>query len=164
MYCKTYQLVQNIQNFSQLKILENINISGHTDNNFNMNLQGVTYCGESKASKLTMQNVPWHQEVLDFCQQLTAGLEGDEYEIACEHEHSNCVLIARTKVNCSRSSIKRLHSQFRVFKTRQVFCVISCGTCYVNPFTKRSVNHLRSCTCTCRRETHVCGIDHKKTL
>ena len=25
--------------------------------------QGVTYCGESKASTLTMQNVPWHEEV-----------------------------------------------------------------------------------------------------
>ena len=26
--------------------------------------QGVTYCGESKASTLTMQNVPWHEEVM----------------------------------------------------------------------------------------------------
>ena len=25
--------------------------------------QGVTYCGESKASTLTMENVPWHEEV-----------------------------------------------------------------------------------------------------
>ena len=28
--------------------------------------QGVTYCGESKASTLTMENVPWHEEVLHF--------------------------------------------------------------------------------------------------
>lgn len=25
--------------------------------------QGVTYCGESKASTLTMENMPWHEEV-----------------------------------------------------------------------------------------------------
>lgn len=25
--------------------------------------QGVTYCGESKASNLTLANVPWHEEV-----------------------------------------------------------------------------------------------------
>ena len=26
--------------------------------------QGVTYCGESKASSLTMENVPWHRQVV----------------------------------------------------------------------------------------------------
>ena len=132
--------------------------------------QGVTYCGESKASTLTMQNVPWHEEVtllklltlptnsdsfdqvgfnnLDCCplnfnclcplillhlhwfsfsgefacpslivwliflncpnvllffpqvigfvQKLTDLLP--DYEIACEHEHSNCLLICHKKV------------------------------------------------------------------
>uniref|UniRef100_A0A3Q2UUY7 tRNA 4-demethylwyosine synthase (AdoMet-dependent) n=1 Tax=Haplochromis burtoni TaxID=8153 RepID=A0A3Q2UUY7_HAPBU len=56
---------------------------------------GVTYCGESSASSLTMANVPWHQEVVTFVQQLADMLP--EYEIACEHEHSNCLLIAHTK-------------------------------------------------------------------
>jgi tRNA wybutosine-synthesizing protein 1 len=27
-------------------------------------IKGVTYCGDSKASNLTMSNVPWHEEVL----------------------------------------------------------------------------------------------------
>ena len=27
------------------------------------NLQGVTYCGDSKASNITMANIPWHEEV-----------------------------------------------------------------------------------------------------
>lgn len=27
-------------------------------------LQGVTFCGDSKASSITMKNVPWHEEVL----------------------------------------------------------------------------------------------------
>uniref|UniRef100_A0A8C6NSI5 S-adenosyl-L-methionine-dependent tRNA 4-demethylwyosine synthase TYW1 n=1 Tax=Nothobranchius furzeri TaxID=105023 RepID=A0A8C6NSI5_NOTFU len=58
-------------------------------------VKGVTYCGESAASSLTMANVPWHQEVVAFVQQLADMLP--RYEIACEHEHSNCLLIAHTK-------------------------------------------------------------------
>ena len=27
-------------------------------------IQGVTYCGESKASNITMANIPWHEEVI----------------------------------------------------------------------------------------------------
>ncbi|KRZ59313.1 tRNA wybutosine-synthesizing protein 1 -like protein [Trichinella nativa] len=54
---------------------------------------GVTYCGDSKDSKITMANVPWHADVVDFVQQLVFQL--DDYEIAAEHEHSNCVLIAK---------------------------------------------------------------------
>ena len=74
-------------------------------------IQGVTYCGESKASNITMANIPWHEEVihvyyhmdmyyniqvLAFVQQLADMLP--DYEMACEHEHSNCVLIAHKKV------------------------------------------------------------------
>ncbi|ELU18799.1 hypothetical protein CAPTEDRAFT_180119 [Capitella teleta] len=58
-------------------------------------IKGVTYCGESKASTLTMQNVPWHQEVVTFVQMLADLLP--DYELASEHEHSNCVLLAHTK-------------------------------------------------------------------
>lgn len=60
-------------------------------------IKGVTYCGTSKANKLTMENVPWHQEVVDFGSQLLTHLADDSYELACEHSHSNCVLIANTK-------------------------------------------------------------------
>ena len=60
--------------------------------------KGVTYCGDSKASNLTMRNVPWHEEVVSFVQQLADLLL--EYEIASEHEHSNCILIAHKKVGC----------------------------------------------------------------
>lgn len=58
--------------------------------------QGVTYCGESKASSLTMSNVPWHEEVVDFVKQLEDRLP--DYELASEHEHSNCLLLAHKKV------------------------------------------------------------------
>lgn len=68
-----------------------------------MCVQGVTYCGESSASSLTMANVPWHQEVVAFVQQLVDMLP--QYEIACEHEHSNCLLIAHTKV---RTQLQRV--------------------------------------------------------
>ena len=43
-----------------------------------------------------MQNVPWHEEVVKFVQQLTDLLP--EYEVASEHEHSNCVLVSHKKV------------------------------------------------------------------
>ncbi|NXN98554.1 TYW1 synthase, partial [Rhinopomastus cyanomelas] len=58
-------------------------------------VKGVTYCGESSASNLTMANVPWHEEVVRFVQELADLIPN--YEIACEHEHSNCLLIAHTK-------------------------------------------------------------------
>ncbi|CAB4004963.1 S-adenosyl-L-methionine-dependent tRNA 4-demethylwyosine synthase-like [Paramuricea clavata] len=58
-------------------------------------VKGVTFCGDSKASSLTMKNVPWHEEVIGFVKQLIDALP--EYDIACEHEHSNCILIANKK-------------------------------------------------------------------
>ncbi|XP_062872766.1 S-adenosyl-L-methionine-dependent tRNA 4-demethylwyosine synthase TYW1 [Trichomycterus rosablanca] len=58
-------------------------------------VKGVTYCGESSASNLTMANVPWHEEVVHFVQQLANFLP--DYDIACEHEHSNCMLLAHHK-------------------------------------------------------------------
>ncbi|CAG7681726.1 unnamed protein product [Allacma fusca] len=58
-------------------------------------IKGVTYCGTSKANKLTMENVPWHEDVVHFSQQLCNMLKN--YELACEHEHSNCILLANTR-------------------------------------------------------------------
>ncbi|KAM3615604.1 uncharacterized protein V6R79_004923 [Siganus canaliculatus] len=78
--------VEEMQSYSELIAL------GQPDF---VEVKGVTYCGESSASSLTMANVPWHQEVVSFVQQLADMLP--QYEIACEHEHSNCLLIAHTK-------------------------------------------------------------------
>ncbi|XP_028276325.1 S-adenosyl-L-methionine-dependent tRNA 4-demethylwyosine synthase TYW1 [Parambassis ranga] len=78
--------VEEMQSYSELIAL------GQPDF---IEVKGVTYCGESSASSLTMANVPWHQEVVAFVQQLADMLP--QYEIACEHEHSNCLLIAHTK-------------------------------------------------------------------
>ncbi|CAF0879055.1 unnamed protein product [Adineta ricciae] len=58
-------------------------------------VKGVTYCGDSSASNLTMANVPWHEEVVTFVRLLCERLP--QYGLACEHEHSNCLLLANTK-------------------------------------------------------------------
>ncbi|NWY76106.1 TYW1 synthase, partial [Erithacus rubecula] len=58
-------------------------------------VKGVTYCGESSASSLSMANVPWHGEVQSFAQELARLLP--DYGIACEHQHSNCLLLAHCK-------------------------------------------------------------------
>ena len=57
-------------------------------------VKGVTFCGYSGANPLTMSNVPFHREVVDFCNALSKHPLLGEYEIACEHEHSCSVLIA----------------------------------------------------------------------
>lgn len=64
-------------------------------------VKGVTYCGNSNSSSLTMKNVPFHEEVVGFVKALAKKIsEVDnilEYDIACEHVHSCCVLIAQKK-------------------------------------------------------------------
>lgn len=61
-------------------------------------IKGVTYCGTSKASTLTMENVPWHEEVAEFSKTLCSTYLSN-YQLACEHEHSNCILIAHKRVS-----------------------------------------------------------------
>ena len=60
-------------------------------------VKGVTFCGKSDGSNLTMDNIPFHFEVLRFCEKLCEYLAMD-YEIACEHVHSCCVLIAKKEL------------------------------------------------------------------
>jgi len=61
-------------------------------------VKGVTYCGTTSAAGagLTMANVPFYSEVVEFVKALDAELEkrGLEYGIAAEHAHSCCILIA----------------------------------------------------------------------
>jgi tRNA wybutosine-synthesizing protein 1 len=59
-------------------------------------IKGVTFCGKLSASDLTMQNVPFHFEVRRFAQALCSVL-GGQYELACEHVHSCCILICDTR-------------------------------------------------------------------
>ena len=61
-------------------------------------IKGVTYCGTSSSAGagMTMQNVPFYDEITTFVEALNAALNrrGLEYGIAAEHAHSCCVLIA----------------------------------------------------------------------
>jgi tRNA wybutosine-synthesizing protein 1 len=61
-------------------------------------VKGVTYCGTSAAGDagLTMQNVPFYEEVAEFVTALEEELNsrGLSYGIGAEHKHSCCVLLA----------------------------------------------------------------------
>jgi len=63
-------------------------------------IKGVTYCGRSEASDLSIKNTPFHEEVITFSDGLNAEIckmeEGTDliYEIASEHQHSLCILLA----------------------------------------------------------------------
>jgi tRNA wybutosine-synthesizing protein 1 len=61
-------------------------------------VKGVTYCGTSAAGTagLTMQNVPFYEEVAEFVTALETELasRGLTYGIGAEHAHSCCVLLA----------------------------------------------------------------------
>jgi tRNA wybutosine-synthesizing protein 1 len=49
-----------------------------------------------------MENVPRHEDVKASAEAIAAERGGVEYELACEHSHSCCVLLAKTskfKVN-----------------------------------------------------------------
>ncbi|KAF2800079.1 hypothetical protein K505DRAFT_370486 [Melanomma pulvis-pyrius CBS 109.77] len=61
-------------------------------------VKGVTYCGTSAAGTagLTMQNVPFYEEVAEFVTELEKELNarGLMYGIGAEHAHSCCILLA----------------------------------------------------------------------
>jgi len=82
--------VEEMSNYTELVRLGNPDF---------IEIKGVTYCGTSKASTLTMNNVPWHEEVLSFTQKFADALQ--DYEVASEHEHSNCVLVAHKRFKSS---------------------------------------------------------------
>ncbi|WPH04711.1 Hypothetical protein R9X50_00760400 [Acrodontium crateriforme] len=64
-------------------------------------VKGVTYCGTSTAAGagLSMQNVPFYEEVKDFVLALEVALKkrGLDYGIGAEHAHSCCILLADRK-------------------------------------------------------------------
>ncbi|KAM9931930.1 hypothetical protein OXX80_008426 [Metschnikowia pulcherrima] len=64
-------------------------------------VKGATFCGSSSGNgnPLTMQNIPFYDECKDFVTSLVSELNsrGQTYELAAEHAHSCCILIAHTK-------------------------------------------------------------------
>lgn len=64
-------------------------------------VKGATFCGSSNANgnPLTMQNIPFYDECKNFVEKLVAELQsrGQKYQLAAEHAHSCCILIAHEK-------------------------------------------------------------------
>jgi tRNA wybutosine-synthesizing protein 1 len=62
-------------------------------------IKAVTFCGTSKASNISMQNIPWHDEVRAYALAILAANPkvAENYGFACEHRHSCCVLLAHKK-------------------------------------------------------------------
>eukprot|EP00835_Amoeboradix_gromovi_P004811 NODE_402_length_9320_cov_0.440252.p1 type:complete len:620 gc:universal NODE_402_length_9320_cov_0.440252:2433-574(-) len=88
-----------VKEFNMTEIKEYVDIIKIGEPDF-IEVKGVTYCGNSEASTLTMKNVPYHVEVVRFCSIIVNAYNekyGDTYEISCEHEHSCCVLISHKK-------------------------------------------------------------------
>ncbi|AFZ80497.1 hypothetical protein BEWA_033500 [Theileria equi strain WA] len=60
-------------------------------------IKAVTFCGTVHDNAITMKNVPWHDEIVEFAKALIdiSDYTREHYEIACEHRHSCCILIAK---------------------------------------------------------------------
>lgn len=96
--------VEQIQEYSNLIALgepDFIEVKGVTFCGTGVNTSsGITTPGKTDAAPpaLRMSNCPYHHEVVSFCQRLCSLVTPKStYEIACEHEHSCCVLIAHRK-------------------------------------------------------------------
>lgn len=72
-----------------------VQIIQHGEPDF-IEIKAVTYCGKSDGSSLTMENVPWHEEVRNYATHICDAMGGD-YGIAAEHRHSCCMLLAKMK-------------------------------------------------------------------
>ncbi|KAH0486794.1 MAG: hypothetical protein KVP17_003409 [Porospora cf. gigantea B] len=59
-------------------------------------IKAFTYCGNN--GRLTMENVPWHEEIVAFGEALLSFSPTLQrsYGIACVHKHSCCLLLARS--------------------------------------------------------------------
>lgn len=78
-------------------------------------IKGVTWSGVSEGSPMTMANVPWHTEVREYCLKLAAKTSGS-YELACEHAHSCCVLLAKVKFKNETTGQWNTHIDFDKFQ------------------------------------------------
>ncbi|EAN33369.1 S-adenosyl-L-methionine-dependent tRNA 4-demethylwyosine synthase [Theileria parva strain Muguga] len=60
-------------------------------------VKAVTFCGNVEGNAITMKNVPWHDEVIEYCKALVSTDEHvkKNYSLVCEHRHTCCALIAK---------------------------------------------------------------------
>jgi hypothetical protein len=129
-------------------------------------IKGVTFCGNGNKNPLTMKNVPWHSEVVAFasalCDAVGVTRDGVSYALASEHEHSNCVLLAR-KDRFLRDGVWHTWCDARVCSaiasvTRCVcVCVAHAGSTSTSfsCWRRRAARSRQSTTC-CPRRTGPC--------
>lgn len=91
-------------------------------------VKGATFCGSSNANgnPLTMQNIPFYDECKSFVEQLVAELQsrGQNYELAAEHAHSCCILIAHEKFKIDGEWYTHIDYDrfFELLESKQDFC------------------------------------------
>ncbi|GKV29906.1 hypothetical protein SLEP1_g38780 [Rubroshorea leprosula] len=116
-----------------------------------------------------MDNVPWHSDVKAFSEALAAKSKG-EYEVACEHVHSCCVLLAKPekfKVNdqwftwIDYENFQDLVNISIHFIIKILFCSPDCKTLVIElrvPLilgNGPSIQWLIFCNLTCKTPTHT---------
>eukprot|EP01029_Cantina_marsupialis_P012990 TRINITY_DN28813_c0_g1_i1.p1 TRINITY_DN28813_c0_g1~~TRINITY_DN28813_c0_g1_i1.p1 ORF type:complete len:675 (+),score=200.50 TRINITY_DN28813_c0_g1_i1:26-2050(+) len=83
---------------------ENMNVEPHADiicrgTPSLVEIKAVTYSGDHS---ITLKDVPFYKDVRAFgerlCELVNSKSDGIEYGLACEHEHSCCLLLARKDV------------------------------------------------------------------
>lgn len=88
-------------------------------------------------SKLTMENVPWHADVKEFSEALARKSSG-AYEVACEHVHSCCVLLAKVDKF-------KVDGQWHTWIDYDKFHDLVCNVCLLNSqYMLSQINKIRS--------------------
>lgn len=91
-------------------------------------VKGATFCGSSNANgnPLTMQNIPFYDECKSFVEKLVAELQsrGQKYELAAEHAHSCCILIAHEKFKVDGEWFTHIDYPkfFELLESKKDFC------------------------------------------
>ena len=79
-------------------------------------VKGVTYCGSSGASSLTMQNVPYHEDVCTFGE--VCGIS------SCPSSNVSALAVKRHQVSCRRLRLRHTGYPY----TAETFQAASCTT------------------------------------
>ena len=85
-----------VKEFNTEEVAEYVELIARGQPDF-IEIKGVTFCGYSGASPLSMANVPFHTEVIRFAEALCQMLPEERYAIACEHAHSCSILIVNKR-------------------------------------------------------------------
>ncbi|KII63013.1 S-adenosyl-L-methionine-dependent tRNA 4-demethylwyosine synthase [Thelohanellus kitauei] len=83
-----------VKNYNNTNVCEYSKLIERGEPSF-VEIKAVTYCGQDESSEVRIHHTPYHYEVVEFSKKLLSYIS--DYDIACEHEHSNSVLLAHKK-------------------------------------------------------------------